>query len=342
MKMKYAPNSGGNFKIPPAGSYNARIVSIIDLGTQMESGFNGAPPTQKKRIRWTVELVDTNEVFIPEKGQQPHHVSLKKFTKSLGGNTNNMRKLIETFLGREIAPGEDVNLASFLNSPCTVQVIHKADKQDASKIYANVNNVSLSMNPMSVAPLRNPPIFFDMDQPSCIQAYQLINSKSILEKIHASPEFKSLVARGLIQQRVIEQRQQAIPAQQGYNPIPTIPQQQQQQQPQQAPQGAWTPPPQSWQQPPQQVPQQVPQQAQWGNVPPKQPQGQPQQNQQWGNQQPQQSPPPTQQQTTWGTPQPGQPINQPPYNHPLNPAQPQTGAIPPAPNWGVDPNEPPF
>ena len=54
MGLKASDTGGGNFKPVPPGSYVARCISVIDLGTQVSNGKFGEKAAHKVRLSWEV------------------------------------------------------------------------------------------------------------------------------------------------------------------------------------------------------------------------------------------------------------------------------------------------
>ena len=54
MGLKASDSGGGNFRPVPPGSYVARCISVIDLGTQVSNGKFGEKAAHKARLSWEV------------------------------------------------------------------------------------------------------------------------------------------------------------------------------------------------------------------------------------------------------------------------------------------------
>lgn len=132
---------GGPRAIPPAGLTPARCVQVIELGTQKEN-FKGVDKLIFK-IRLAFETPELMHVFEEDKGEQPFMLS-QTFTKSISDKAN-FRKFIESWLGRSLTKEEiekGFDPSQLLNKAGMINIIHRAAKSDASKIYANIASIS--------------------------------------------------------------------------------------------------------------------------------------------------------------------------------------------------------
>jgi len=116
---------------PPEGTQCARLIHIIDLGTQ-HTEFQGVQK-DKRQVRLTWELVDTHM-----SDGRPFVIG-KTFNASL--YKSGLLNTIESMTGKgiEFEPDGSFNMASLLDFACmvTVKLETKGDKT-----YANLVNVS--------------------------------------------------------------------------------------------------------------------------------------------------------------------------------------------------------
>jgi hypothetical protein len=85
-------NGDGGFESPPAGTYGARFIRIIDLGTQDDT-YEGQPiEVRKVIIMWELnKMMADNRPF----------VASKEFRFSMHKNAN-LRKTIHSLIGKEM------------------------------------------------------------------------------------------------------------------------------------------------------------------------------------------------------------------------------------------------
>lgn len=178
-------DSGGTTYAPcPAGSYLARCVQLIDLGTQ-QSTFEGKPKSARKvLISW--EILDDD---VRRDDGQPYVMS-KRFTASVHEKAA-LRKMAEAWRNRTLTPQElaGFNLAALLGKDAFLSVIH-ADKD--GKTYANIAAVMKPPKGM-VCPVgcgTEPLMHWDMAAPDWSVFAGL--SSRLQEQIATSPEFAAL------------------------------------------------------------------------------------------------------------------------------------------------------
>ena len=178
-------DTGGTTYAPcPAGSYLARCVQLIDLGTQ-QSTFEGKPKSARKvLISW--EILDDD---VRRDDGQPYVVS-KRFTQSLHEKAA-LRKTLAAWRGRDFTALElaGFDLAALLGKDAFLSIIH-ADKD--GKTYANIAGVMRPPKGM-VCPAGcgiEPQIHLDLAAPDWTVFAGL--SSRLQEQISASPEFQAL------------------------------------------------------------------------------------------------------------------------------------------------------
>ena len=183
---------GGNSEpreLIEAGTYNARCVQIIQLGTiTQESGQYAGKSSMKLRVVW--ELVDEKRTFNPEKGEQPLWKD-KEYTFSMYKEAG-LRKDIEAWRGKAFTDDEagKFDIDKLLGQPCMVSIAHK--KSDKGKEYDYITSISKAMKGVIVAPLSNDPVYL---------SYNDWNDELFLslpdwlrKKMEATPEFKAMDA----------------------------------------------------------------------------------------------------------------------------------------------------
>lgn len=125
--------------LPESGTHRAVCCAIWNLGLQ-KSTFNNEEKIQHKIIiAWEIaQLIDAPE---SEYHGKPYMLN-KKYTLSLGDKAN-LRKDLESWRGKPFSADElkgfDVEKLYGIN--CLLGIKHEADRNDASKVYANVTAI---------------------------------------------------------------------------------------------------------------------------------------------------------------------------------------------------------
>ncbi len=178
-------DTGGTTYAPcPAGSYLARCVQLIDMGTQQSTFENKPKSARKALISW--EILDDD---VRRDDGQPYVVS-KRFTQSLHEKAA-LRKTLAAWRGRDFTAQElaGFDLAALLGKDAFLSIIH-ADKD--GKTYANIAGVMRPPKGM-VCPVGcgiEPLIHWDMAAPDWAVFATL--SPRLVQQIEASPEFAAL------------------------------------------------------------------------------------------------------------------------------------------------------
>jgi hypothetical protein len=167
----------------PTGKFKARLIQLIDLGTQT-STFEGKEKAQRK-FMLTFETPENTKVFDETRGEQPFVYS-REFTMSWhekGSLRPFVEEWIETALSDEEANSFD--LETLIDTPCEIKTMEKKSKTDPTRSSV----VLVRVEAIKEAPkARNPILIFNLDQPSDEIFNQLPNW--LKEKIAKSPEFE--------------------------------------------------------------------------------------------------------------------------------------------------------
>lgn len=184
MSLTVSETASGTFEPCPAGSYMARCVRIIDLGTQ-ETEFQGKTLQQKKALlSW--EVLD--EEARRDDGE-PFLLS-KRYTASLHEKAA-LRKDLASWRGRDFSPEElaGFNLKNVLGRECFLSVVHV---EKDGKTFANIAAI-MKLPKGATAPEgcgQEELLLWDMSAPDWEVFAKL--PKRTVEQIEASPEFKAL------------------------------------------------------------------------------------------------------------------------------------------------------
>lgn len=195
-----APKPVSNFKPVDAGSYSARIYSIVDLGTHEES-YKGAEPKNVRKVRITWELPTEIKEWEKdgEKYEAPHVIG-KEYSLSMGSKSN-LRKhieLITTTLSDEEAYSFDV--FSLIGTECLLSVAHKESKE--GNTYAFINTVARLPKGMECPAPVNPPTIFNIGEWN--QEVFDVLPKFLQEKIMSSQEKTGKLDTSLVDDEAID------------------------------------------------------------------------------------------------------------------------------------------
>lgn len=180
-------------KLPPAGTHVARLVSVVDLGTQPGGQYDPA-----RKIRLAFELCNELDKFGDDEEERPYLVS-QTYTLSLGEKAN-LRKHLESWRGK---PFTDEELRGFdetkiIGKPCMVTIVHV---EKGEKTYANLTTVTGLPKGMT-AP----------EQVNASVIYHVTGGKNniyaslptwLQETIAKSPEFQGVTAKGNSKDRTV-------------------------------------------------------------------------------------------------------------------------------------------
>ena len=134
-------NTQTQYEKPEPGTYNARCVNIIDLGTQ-ETTYNGETKmAHQVMLRW--ELLDEKT-----SDGKPQLIG-SRYTMSMHEKAT-LRKVLESWRGRAFTKEEEdgFDLANVLGKDCLINIVHN---ETNGKTYANVATVSAPMKGVSLA-----------------------------------------------------------------------------------------------------------------------------------------------------------------------------------------------
>ena len=186
-------DTGGTAFTPcPAGSYLARCVRLIDIGTQT-TDFQGEAKTAHKLLL-AFEVVDDET----RRDDGAPFVLSKRYTASLHEKSA-LRKDLASWRGRDFTPEElkGFDLANVLGKNAFISVVEQSKD---GRTFANMASVMKPPKGM-VAPegtCTEPLLHWDMAAPDWTVFDQL--HEKLQAQIAASPEFKRLPPRNATQQ----------------------------------------------------------------------------------------------------------------------------------------------
>src|SRR3990167_8405546 len=170
--------AGKDVKHPPSGSYPARCVRVIDLGT--EPSFRGNPPKRKVYIGWELDkLMDDG---------RPHLVGA--FYSATLAPKADLRALLEAWRGKELTEEErkGFDLSVLLSKGCLLAIT----TPEAG--WPEVTTALRLPQGMKVPEQVNPNISIDLNKFD-VTAFNGL-SDYFKQKIMASPEYQKLQVNG--------------------------------------------------------------------------------------------------------------------------------------------------
>lgn len=177
---------GSTFTPCPAGSYLARCVRLVDMGTQ-KTEYQGEVKTARK-VLLAFEVLDDEA----RRDDGEPFVLSKRYTLSLHEKAA-LRKDLASWRGRDFTPEElkGFDLKTILGKDCFLSVV-EATKGD--RIYSNIASIMRPPKGMT-APEgtgNEPLLYWDMSAANPDwQALQQLHPK-LIEQIEQSPEYQRL------------------------------------------------------------------------------------------------------------------------------------------------------
>ena len=147
-----------------AGNYLGRTVQVIDCGLQPQRPYQGQDKPPAHEVMLTYEL--GTEFLKDDDGNdiedKPRWISetmpLRNLEQDLAKSTKRAKVLDpDNKLGGDFA--------QMTNVPCTLTIVQNPNRQDPTKIYNNIANVTPPMKGFPVPELVHPPKVFDLDEP---------------------------------------------------------------------------------------------------------------------------------------------------------------------------------
>lgn len=186
--------NASTFKPVPPGTHLARCYRIIDLGTQKVAGDFGEKRLPKIMVQFEIHGEDDSGApLVTDKGE-PMSIS-KNYTLSLSENAT-LRKDLTSWRGRAFEPQElrGFELKNILGAWAMLSVTRALGGN--GKEYTNIIGISGVPAAIKKAGLpkgHNEPVLFSISEPD-MELFETF-SKSIKEKIQASPEWNSFFGK---------------------------------------------------------------------------------------------------------------------------------------------------
>ena len=181
-----ATNEGGQgFATLEAGTYPARCVSMVHIGTIEETIAGKTKTLNKVSITW--ELPTELKEFKQGDGEKPYHVR-KEYTLSMNEKSN-LRKDLKSWRGKDFTEEEAKNfdVTKLIGIPCMLSVTHK---ESGGKTYLEVTGVSPLMKGFTIPNQITPSFELSYDNFSMEKFMTL--PEFIRKKMEKSLEFKPI------------------------------------------------------------------------------------------------------------------------------------------------------
>jgi hypothetical protein len=207
MIIKSPPQEERKFELPKPGIQIARLIRIIDLGTQ-EGEYKGVKKMIDK-VKFVFELPLQSRVFKEGEPAGCFRVS-KEYTKSTYIKAD-IRKDFEAWAQRSLTEKEEkegIEIGKLLGRACQVQVVIKTSQK--GKQYASVTAVlplnkeikdeseQILQHAQVCPPTKSELILFDMNIPETLVNLDKL-AKAEKEKIMATQEYRNLVSSNIMQ-----------------------------------------------------------------------------------------------------------------------------------------------
>lgn len=185
--MVISESTSASFAPCPPGSYLARCVRVIDMGTQT-TDYQGEVKTNRK-VLLGFEILDDEA----RRDDGTPHILSKRYTTSLHEKAA-LRKDLSSWRGRDFSAEElkGFNLGAILGQLCFISVVETIK---GDRTYANI--ASIMKQPKGMTPpegtCNEPLLLWDMtaQHGPDWQAFAQLHPK-LCEQVQASPEFKRL------------------------------------------------------------------------------------------------------------------------------------------------------
>lgn len=171
----------------PEGAHPARLVRLIDVGTQASpfTHDDGSPVVNRKlNLAW--------ELYCDRMPDGRPFMVSAKYTRSLN-EKGNLFKMLQSWLGKEwddaIRSG-GFDFSSLLGRPCLVTVNHGTSK--TGSVFAKLGAVTVLPKGLKPDEQVNPNVLFDLDKPDWAVLETLPQWQQ--EEIGKSPEFMAFKA----------------------------------------------------------------------------------------------------------------------------------------------------
>jgi len=184
-------NEGGKFEEPKPGSYLARCIWLIDLGTQHHSFGGETWNARDVKIGFELPTTLMTGIYNPEMKGRPFMAST--VVKQSLHPSAKLRKMVKSWKGRDLTKEE---IAAFdpklmLGKTCRLGLIESSDGA-----YINIDSISPLNADEKVPKAINPQVFFSLEANEFKPQVFAALPEGLRKKISESPEYAALVGQG--------------------------------------------------------------------------------------------------------------------------------------------------
>jgi len=158
----WAEPTGGDFKLLEAGTYPARCVKVVYIGTQQVPVYQWTGTQPKKQIMFGFEFPTETEVFNEENGEQPYFLWTFPIN-FVAGEKAKLNILLNNWLGKKIDPKE-FDVASVLGQTAAVTVYHSTSASGWTYANIKLDSITPVMKGVTVPEASNPLVDFSVDE----------------------------------------------------------------------------------------------------------------------------------------------------------------------------------
>lgn len=183
-EMMVSEAATGTFTPCPAGSYLARCVRLVDIGT-VQTDYQGEAKTAHK-VLMAFEVLDTDT----RRDDGEPFVLSKRYTLSLHEKAA-LRKELASWRGRDFTPEElkGFDLRNVLGKECFISVV---ETTKGDRTFSNIASIMKPPKGMQAPAGIEPLLYWDMSASNPDwQAFHQLHPK-LIEQITASPEYQRL------------------------------------------------------------------------------------------------------------------------------------------------------
>jgi len=178
-----------NYEVKPDGTFDARIIKIIDLGTQTIKKKDG-DIFDVRKVRIVFETPDNTKEYPSGVFPYTYH---KDFINNLSGKSSELMNTIEAIYDRPLTVGEvdDFDFENLLDKACSVEVVAKTSGQTGN-VYTIIEAVKKTDNIVPKA--TNDKLLWAMTQ----EDFDLLEFNNfhdtLKQEIQKSPEYAAMIA----------------------------------------------------------------------------------------------------------------------------------------------------
>lgn len=176
---------GGDFELPPGGSYGGYLVGMIDIGTQKDDAGK-----ERRKVLLVFELTAEHDT----KGQT--FKVMREFTFSLDSRSN-LRAFLEGWTSRKFAEDEEVDLSQFIGAEGIINLTEGISQK--KRKFVDVASVQKPMKGMMIPPATVTPFAWSVDEansaldtPPIPEWVPFNYGRKVVDDIKASKEWQSL------------------------------------------------------------------------------------------------------------------------------------------------------